>query len=86
MSLVKRKIDEIIKKETNKKKKKRKKTLFWIMIWVNKKKYRNRKKGQEERKNSRSAPSLEKDSEEAKDMLNQEDRDAVKTNFHFLQK
>ena len=56
------------------------------MIWVNKKKYRNRKKGQEERKNSRSAPSLEKDSEKAKDMLNQEDRDAVKTNFHFLQK
>ena len=56
------------------------------MILVNKKNYRNRKKGQEERKNSRSAPSLEKDSEEAKDMLNQEDRDAVKTNFHFLQK
>ena len=77
---------KLSKKKQTKRKRKGKKTLFWIMIWVNKKKYRNRKKGQEERKNSRSAPSLEKDSEEAKDMLNQEDRDAVKTNFHFLQK
>ena len=77
---------KLSKKKQTKRKRKGKKTLFWIMILVNKKKYRNRKKGQEERKNSRSAPSLEKDSEEAKDMLNQEDRDAVKTNFHFLQK
>ena len=77
---------KLSKKKQTKRKRKGKKTLFWIIIWVNKKKYRNRKKGQEERKNSRSAPSLEKDSEEAKDMLNQEDRDAVKTNFHFLQK
>ena len=77
---------KLSKKKQTKRKRKGKKTLFWIMILVNKKNYRNRKKGQEERKNSRSAPSLEKDSEEAKDMLNQEDRDAVKTNFHFLQK
>ena len=77
---------KLSKKKQTKRKRKGKKTLFWIMILVNKKKYRNRKKGQEERKNSRSAPSLEKDSEEAKDMLNQEDRDAVTTNFHFLQK
>ena len=77
---------KLSKKKQTKRKRKGKKTLFWIMILVNKKKYRNRKKGQEERKNSRGAPSLEKDSEEAKDMLNQEDRDAVKTNFHFLQK
>ena len=77
---------KLSKKKQTKRKRKGKKTPFWIMIWVNKKKYRNRKKGQEERKNSRSARSLEKDSEEAKDMLNQEDRDAVKTNFHFLQK
>ena len=41
------------------------------------KEIKKQKKSQEERKNSRGAPSLEEDSEEAKDMLNQEKRDAV---------
>lgn len=82
MSLVKRKIDEIIKRET---KKKEKNTLLENHL-CQQKEIQKQKKSQEERKNSRGAPSLEKDSEEAKDMLNQEKRDAVKTNFHCLQK
>lgn len=53
-------------------------TLFWIMIQVNKK-----KKDQEERKNSRSTFSLEKDCG-CEGYLNQENKDAVMKKFHFL--